>query len=576
MSAASQCLKITKSGKQCSRAAECEGYCWQHQNEIKSNLSADTELLALGYLPIEESLSVLEDKPELQKELVRIYYQTPSDYNYLVLIDRPDLVSELLGKHIGNVLDLDFQKLETLAQAFHDFKGLDSLHVEWWANTNPNPKDLVWFLDRIMPKLDSLSISESTPDFTLWPVTLLETNIMPIRELSISGKFSQNIIDTLAYNLQRNTHLTKLSLSSSRDKYDINKIAKALINNPNVTDLRLTCSYVYVYPLTDISNLVSLNKTLTRLYLDSVHITSGSVIEFSAALKLNTTLKAFKITIENQSLEATQSFTDALKANKSIEELSIKIILPNRNPIYEIWFFQSFGTQLTYLDLSGTNLTDLGIEILAGRLQNKPLLLELGNALPAEFRTDRKDEVTVETVPFTNLQTLKIYAAETTLEGNLYFVDSLRTNTTLTELVFKPEDMDLTDEILNAWTQVINMNKTLKSLDINGFGSSLIDPINVFEALQNNTSLTYLDLGFIDLFFIGDFSNVIKYNRALTSIDLSENHINDRYAEPILEALNYNTTLKKIDLTRNPFSEKLDAELKLNPRIELSTRRKIH
>ena len=510
-------------------------------------LSTDTELIALGYLPIQESLSILQDKPDLQRELVRIYYQTPRDFNYLVHIHRPDLVLELLGKNVATVNISSIADFETLTLAFSKFKGLENLSISFSVGFSSSYEDFDILVGFIVTRLESLEIKNDAAVYSFLRLLLAMKSLISLRSLKITkAVFRKDLIDLLVEFLKENNTLTSLSLESE-SYYYFDPIVNTLKENSTLTSLRLNTPYSYVYSLTAVANMLKVNKILTQLYLEPVHIRGKDLIEMAAALRENTTLKTLAILYSYREENAINVFSEALKENKSLTELIIAINFPEENPQVETNFIDSIGNHMTKLDLSGSELTDAGALALADKIK---------------------------------LNQLKSLSIANSKIGNasINLIDALFPNTSLVEFQFSNDVMFFGLDELVAWSNVLLYNKTLKSLTIRDIGFMDWDATCIlFECLRHNMTLTSLDL---EGAHIGDdpkifsaFLDVIKYNKDLTKLNLTDNHIDTKEKlDLVLDALNQNRTLVELDLSRNGLSEETKEELKYNSRIKLRTR----
>ena len=111
-----------------------------------------------------------------------------------------------------------------------------------------------------------------------------------------------------------------------------------------------------------------------------------------------------------------------------------------------------------------------------------------------------------------------------------------------------------TEDTVQALTTILQVNKTLTHLDLSANYFSDAGAYYVFQSLQHNTALVYLNLRKTGLVATEDISQalatMLKVNKTLTHLDLSWNcYFSDLGAYCIFQGLQHNTSLVHLNLS---------------------------
>ena len=146
--------------------------------------------------------------------------------------------------------------------------------------------------------------------------------------------------------------------------------------------------------------------------------------------------------------------------------------------------------------------------------------------------------------------------------GACCIFEGLKYNTSLTHLNLSETGIGATDlDTARSLTKMLQMNKSLTHLDLSYSSFLKSSACHIFKGLQDNTTLTHLSLRNTSL----ATSNIdtarclmkmLQVNKSLTHLDLSGyNTITDSGACCIFEGLQHNTSLIYLNLCRTNVTE---------------------
>ena len=148
-------------------------------------------------------------------------------------------------------------------------------------------------------------------------------------------------------------------------------------------------------------------------------------------------------------------------------------------------------------------------------------------------------------------------------DGLLHFVDALQTNCHLTKLKLEYVDLICSRENGSALTKMLCMNKTLTHLDLSHNRLSDSGAHCIFQGLQQNTTLIYLNLQSNGIKGCEDtaqaLNKLFQVNKTLTHLNLSDNKM--FCSRHIFEGLQHNTTLVHLNLVNTGISAAKDKAL---------------
>ena len=178
------------------------------------------------------------------------------------------------------------------------------------------------------------------------------------------------------------------------------------------------------------------------------------------------------------------------------------------------------------LDLSRQSLSNEKVALLASHLRQSPIITNLGIKL-CHFRCDI---------------------------GLLHLWEALQTNSSLTELHithgqvhYKSADCDCL-----ALKSMLQVNKSLSHLDFSKTSGFSLETRFIFQGLQLNTSLVHLNLSNIGP-VVKDaaqaLTTMLQVNKTLTHLDLSSNQLSDSVVYSVFQGLQHNTALVFLNLS---------------------------
>ena len=138
--------------------------------------------------------------------------------------------------------------------------------------------------------------------------------------------------------------------------------------------------------------------------------------------------------------------------------------------------------------------------------------------------------------------------------GAYCIFEGLEQNKTLIYLNLSQAGITATDpDTARSLTKMLLVNKSLTNLDLSGNTFSDSGAYCIFECLQHNETLIYLNLSQTGITATDpatgrSLTKMLQENKSLTHLDLSENRLSDSGAYCIFEGLEHNTVLRDLNL----------------------------
>lgn len=508
---------------------------------------ADTELLALSYLPFEEAIQALDDQ-KLQQELIRRYYPTLEALTYLIQMRRPDLIAVSFNLNIGTCYIHDAQDIEAVLEAIVKYKPrLDNLNLirvkdkgfDKYLLNLANVNRISTALN-LNPQIKSFSFNFSPSYINLEFITKILTQNQ-IQNLNISkNNFSlhgipQRIQSFVQFTkiLEINTSLTSLDLSDiSLDAKIIISLSTSLIQNRTLKSLSILLFQIYEREafnklgeaLTINNSLTQLNLTKSKISWSNAHLLFPGLIQNQSITDLNLNT-IFEDSIINL-LETYKDLRDLILNNKvvksldlsgidfsEIKELFIDILARNNTLTALSLNHTSFATLLLsgLVDVFQKNWNYTSLNLSDAMLERKTDIQMLDDIVPIFARSLAFNSVNLKNLVLDN---------NNPLEPNFIF-KSLRFNTILISLSLAR--IKLPDKSLIILSDSLTYNKSLKYLN-----------------LSNELNMELLDL-----------VPGLTSNQGLVELDLSQNKLDNSDALMIVKILTVNHSLTKINLLEN-------------------------
>ena len=293
---------------------------------------------------------------------------------------------------------------------------------------------------------------------------------------------------------------------------------------------------------------VRLEIEFSKLLVESARLVA-SFLEQSSAVS--------KLMIDNMmSTDAFLSLAKALQSNSHLTTLNIK----NLEPEYERKRKESDGKVIKNMFEINRSLMHFsllrasgfaGFFIIQGLQHNK----KLTHLTLCRIVNDLNATQDVAQALITMLQVNKTLThldlsnnVKPFVSGTYSFFESLQCNTTLVHLNLSNSGLVVTEEIAQALTTMLQVNKTLTHLDLSN-NWIFQNASCIFQGLQNNTTLVYLNLSNIELKVEKDtplakaLTTMLQENKQLKRLVLSHNPLYDEGAYCVCEGLQHNTTL---------------------------------
>ena len=258
-----------------------------------------------------------------------------------------------------------------------------------------------------------------------------------------------------------------------------------------------------------------------------------SFLEQSSALTVHLSFRGTELVATEITAQA---LTRMLQVNKSLTHLDL-----SHNSSFSVQgaycVFQGLqhNNTLVYLNLSHT-----GLEMTKNTAQALTTMLQVNNTLAH--------------LDLSNNYTLFVL-------GDWFSFESLQCNTTLVQLNLSNTGLVATEQTAQALATMLQVNKTLTHLDLsNNF--RFRNASCVFQGLQNNTTLVYLNLSDIKLEVKKDtrltkaLTTMLQENKHLKHLDLSYNLLCDEGVYCLCEGLQHNTTLVYLNLSETGITDK--------------------
>ena len=319
---------------------------------------------------------------------------------------------------------------------------------------------------------------------------------------------------------------------------DTKSFAKALQSNSYFTSLTIMhLGPEYEYTCEDfqvIKNMFEINNSLTHFNLSG---TRGFVCCIFQGVQHNK--KLTHLNLRETRLLATedvaQALTTMLQVNKTLTHLDLS---HNSNFLDQgaYCIFQGLQHNNTLVDL---NLSCIGLKMTKNTAQALTTMLQVNNTL-AHLDLSNNFELFVL--------------------GTWFIFEILQCNTTLVQLNLSNTELVATEEISQALTTMLQVNKTLTHLDLSN-NWEFQNASCVFQGLLNNTTLVYLNLSSIKLEVTKDtplakaLSTMLQQNKHLKHLDLSFNPLCDEGAYCLGEGLQHNTTLVYLNLSNTGITD---------------------
>ena len=345
----------------------------------------------------------------------------------------------------------------------------------------------------------------------------------------------------LAFHLKQSSAINVLVVSDGdiqqEDEDGLLYIAEALQTNSSVTKLWLPrMKLQYTEPSgSALTKMLHMNKSLTHLNLSrNIELSDSGAHCIFKGLQYNTSLTHLNLMetgIRATNLDTAQSLTKMLQINKSLTHLDLSNNSFLKTRACCIFKGLQHNTTLTHLSLRNTSLATSNID--TARCLTK--ILQVNKSL-THLDLSRNGTITDSDA--------------------CCIFEGLQYNTSLTHLnlmktVVRAKYLDTARSL----TKMLLINKSLTHLDLSYNSFLKSRACCIFKGLQHNTTLTHLSLRNTSLATSNIdtarcLTKMLQVNKSLTHLDLSENNtITDSGACCIFDGLQHNTSLIYLNLS---------------------------
>jgi len=377
---------------------------------------------------------------------------------------------------------------------------------------------------------------------------------LDIQDLKLHNKLLENF-EYFCEALTVNTTLTHLYLSENYiGASGAGFLSDAIKVNTVLTNLGLGSNNIGASGSSFLSDAIKVNTVLTNLDLSKNYIGASGAGFLSDAIKVNTVLTNFDLSVNDIGDSGAGFLSDAIKVNTVVTNLNLS---KNSVGAFGARFLSDVikvNTVLTNLDLSGNNIGAPGAGFLSDAIEVNTVLTDLdlsGNQIGNSGAGSLSDAIKFNTV----LTNLDLSGNEIGDSGAGFLSDAIKVNTILTNLNLSDNNIGVFGA--TSLSDAIKVNTILTNLNLsdNNIGVSGADFLS--DAIKVNTVLTNLGLGLNE---IGDSGAgllfvAVKVNTVLTNLDLSGNNIGDSGAGFISDAIKVNTVLTNLDLSVNEIGD---------------------
>ena len=255
-----------------------------------------------------------------------------------------------------------------------------------------------------------------------------------------------------------------------------------------------------------------------------------------------------------------------LQHNKKLTHLNLKGtgLVATEGTAQALTTMLQVNKTLTHLDLSNnSNFSEQGAYCVFQVLQHNNTLVNLNLSCIGLEMTKNTARVLATMLQVNNTLTHLDLSNNYTLFvlGTWFSFESLQCNTTLVQLNLSDTGLVATEEIAQALTTMLQVNKTVTHFDVSS-NYKFQNASCIFQGLQNNTSLVYLNLSNIKLVVKKDtplakaLTTMLQENKHLKHLDLSCNPLYDEGVYCLCEGLQHNTTLVYLNLSDTGITDK--------------------
>ena len=264
-------------------------------------------------------------------------------------------------------------------------------------------------------------------------------------------------------------------------------------------------------------DILSKNKTLQKLSLQSCRLEDRKAINVANGLKVNRSLLSIDLYENEIGDEGIIAIANSLKSNQTLQKLSIDSNQFGPKGVKEIAEMLKVNKTLKFLDIHSNNLDAQDVKVLVDALIVNESLENLNLSRNNDMGVEGAKHIAYLLNHNKILRSLDISANDFNLEGITDICEAMKSNQAIQYL-----NLEITsdEDIGFAIHDMLFENKSLKSLDIQGNEMTKNGFQIAMEPLLKHQNLSLLNLKYDEKFIMNDPNLQEKINQALA---LNEN-----------------------------------------------------
>ena len=372
--------------------------------------------------------------------------------------------------------------------------------------------------------------------------------------------FSSEVASSFSNGLAQNHSVRKLILHSNNiGSAGAVSIFKSLEHNTSLEELDLSGNSQLAEGDSEgvgcaIERMLNGNKTLKVLHLSGCNVTDPVVEHILSGVTNNTSIVTINMSSPKLSSSCAVSLFQQMTTHPTLNIIVGKVNVLGVGKV-EMGMWCAVGDRGSLWCVTGDLIPENCVEFFRA-LNNSGLKVSKFNVQDLTDQT--AEHFAVVLAESQSFQALKLEHCNISSAGVVSIFGSLEHNTSLEELDLS-ENWKLAEgdreAVGCAIERMLNVNRTLKILNLSNCGLNTGVPSHIFRSLEHNTSLEELDLSWNTQLAEGDtIERMLNVNTVLKRLNLSHCNLTDPVVEHILTGLTKNTSLVTLDIGSSKLS----------------------